>query len=279
MACHQWLVSSRMIKTNSSDMAVDECTAQQIRARCQRPCRHTCWQDDLTCQPSPAIGNSGTSITSSSEIAHLWMAFEVSDGISGQDQQGFYWLPQMSHTHQALEATHDNVQGVVNGRAGGQIAFAGSRENIISQGNPSARALTPKRRQSRDTRKANRPVSLAATHPANYARSPSIAALRPLPSHLFARPTSQLATPPSSTTTSPPQAALNKSPVELPWRQYTDAMHQTSWDTHVWTQSWGRLRADTEIELGYVTSSVPMLGLPFGSMTEMACDWASEGSA
>jgi hypothetical protein len=58
-----------------------------------------------------------------------------------------------------------------------------------------------------------------------------------------------------------------------------DPMLHTSTDPHYWAVNCTVLKADTNIEIGNVTSPTCMIGLPFGGMVEMALPMPSRESA
>ena len=121
---------------------------------------------------------------------------------------------------------------------------------------PSSRDFTQKR------------LSLAATHPAEYGHQTSKMVAMP-PSSSFPTGHGKQVLPPS---TIPAEAEFKTMlpPEEPPWRLYTDPKWQTSSDPHFWSNNRTILKSDGSTENGNVVSPTWMVGLPFGSMTEMA---------
>ena len=69
----------------------------------------------------------------------------------------------------------------------------------------------------------------------------------------------------------------SRRPADEPWRLYTDPMLQTSSDPHYWSTNRTILKSDGHTDPGNVVSPTWMVGLPFGSMTEMAQSYPSAG--
>jgi hypothetical protein len=113
-----------------------------------------------------------------------------------------------------------------------------------------------------------RPPSLAATHPALYKSKPSNTKNQP--------PASTSMQSGKWTSLSSSQSPLSTSSnfalpaAEVPWRFYADPMYQTSSDPQYWATNRTILKVDANTEHGNVISPTWMVGLPFGSMTEMA---------
>ena len=113
-----------------------------------------------------------------------------------------------------------------------------------------------------------RPPSLAATHPALYKPKSSNSESQP--------PASTSMQSGKRTSLSSSQSPLSTSSsfalpgTEVPWRSYADPMYQTSSDPQYWATNRTILKVDANTEHGNVISPTWMVGLPLGSMTEMA---------
>jgi hypothetical protein len=88
-------------------------------------------------------------------------------------------------------------------------------------------------------------------------------------------PTATLQTPPLpkskiTTTSSLTKEKVGKPANALPLESFPDPMMQTSTVPFYWGSDCTVLKADTSIQHGSVTSPTCMVGLPFGSMTEMS---------
>ena len=130
--------------------------------------------------------------------------------------------------------------------------------------------LSPSSGSSRDA-KQSRPPALAATHPSKYGSqtSPSSMPPPPPPQLLPMQSIKQTLLPPTKSF-SGDHASQYSPPTDVPWRVYTDPMWQTSSDPHFWSVNRTVLKADSSTEVGNVVSPTWMVGLPFGSITEMA---------
>ena len=132
-----------------------------------------------------------------------------------------------------------------------------------------SKSLKPPQRKSRDVTQ-QRPPSLSATHPYNYAQLPT-KITNPSPPN-STREMHERAIPllvkPATSVSHKRDMSMSDSPP--PWRQYTDPMWQTSSDPHFWSVNRTILRSDRLVDPGNAISPTWMIGLPFGGMTEMA---------
>ena len=189
------------------------------------------------------------------------------DGVGTHSGSRSHPTLRLSHIQHALSAGHDKSRAEVVKASAGKYQYheAISRETERSFNEQLTRSFSSPVK-SREVAQGM-PPSLAATHPALYQSTPSTAEKQRSTS------TSMPSGKRTSLSSQSPQSSSSNiaSPAAgVPWRLYADPMYQTSSDPQYWGANRTILKVDASTENGNVISPTWMVGLPFGSMTEMA---------